>query len=151
MLRMTEIAEDEQLTLRAMADDYWREIMPQSPIALDRVRRERYFETRFARRTGRDYQWWEKDEEITVGFANAALLTDEAGDIYGYLKDFYITPEHRHRGYGGAFARLIFDWLKTHGAGRVSLHTRLDSPAATAFWQRMGCERRMYIMRKLLD
>jgi ribosomal protein S18 acetylase RimI-like enzyme len=96
-------------------------------------------------------QWWANVDLVIVGFANAELLTDDTGDAYGYLMDFYIVPERRRQGHGEAFARLVFQWMKEHGATWVSLHTRLDSPAATAFWRHLGCEPRLYVMRKLLD
>ena len=149
MLRISEIPEAERSALRTMADAYWHEIMPR--IVQDPARLAQYFETRFAAGTGRNQQWRAKLDQIVVGFANAELLMDDMGDTYGYLKDFYILPEWRRQGHGAAFARLVFQWIKEHGARRVSLHTRLDSPAATAFWQHLGCEPRLYIMRKPLD
>lgn len=151
MLRMAEVPGVERPSLRTMADAYWQEIMPNSPIIQDPTRRARYFETRFATGAAGGHQWWARLDELVVGFGNAQLLTDEAGDRYGYLKDFYIVPERRRKGHGRVFAGLIFQWMKNHRATRVSLHTRLDGPAATAFWQRLGCEPRMYIMRKTLD
>ena len=150
MLTMTAIPASERQALRAMADAYWQEIMPHSPILKDPARRARYFDVRFGAGNGRGHQWWAKVDDAIVGFINADLLIDEAGETYGYLKDFYIVPERRRQGHGAAFAGMIFAWMREHGAARVSLHTRLDGPAATAFWRRLGCEPVMYIMRRTL-
>jgi ribosomal protein S18 acetylase RimI-like enzyme len=54
----------------------------------------------FAARAAGGHQWWARLDESVVGFGNAQLLADEAGDRYGYLKDFYIVPEQRRQGHG---------------------------------------------------
>lgn len=131
-----------------MTEAYWGEIFPRSPVVQDPACRARYFEGRFPRQSHDVCQWWAKADGEIIGFANAELTNDDAGDTCGYIKDFYVIRGRRRQGHGAAFADLLFQWLHWQGARRVSLHARIDSPTAVAFWRSVGCEPLHYEMRR---
>ena len=151
MLTICKISEQERPSLRAMAEAYWQEIFPRSPVVHDPAYRARYFESRFPRQSGDACQHWAKVGEEIVGFANVQLTKDDAGDIVGCIKDFYISPDWRRQGHGAALAELLFLWLHGQGARRVSLRARIDSPSAVAFWRSVGCEPLHYEMRRYFE
>lgn len=151
MLTICEIREEDRTVLREMAEAYWREIFPRSPVVQDPAYRDRYFAGRFRRPSDGASQWWAKAGEKIVGFANVELAKNDVGDVYGIVKDFYIRPDRRHRGQGRAFAELLFRWLHERGARHISLRARVDSQAAVAFWRSIGCEPLHYEMRKYFE
>lgn len=129
---------------------YRREITPQSSVVHDPTYAARYFDARFARDADRG-QWWATLGDSIVGFANVERGENEAGETFGDVKDFYVVPQWRRRGYGEEFARLLIQQVKARGAVRVTLRARLDSPAAVAFWRHLGFDPILYIMIKELE
>jgi GNAT superfamily N-acetyltransferase len=128
MLRMVEVAESERLKLLGMAEEFWTEMLSQSPGAKDPVlgaqyrdptNRGRYFEGRFPRNAPGLSQWWAKTEESIVGFAGVELAEDHIGNIYGVIRDFYIIPAWRRQNYGRRFAQMLLDWMRRQGPNRV--------------------------------
>ena len=160
MLEITEVAENERVKLYEMAEQFWTEILSQSPGAKDPVlgaqyrdptNRVRYFEGRFHRNTPGLSQWWAKTGESIVGFAGVELAQDHIGNTYGVIKDFYIIPAWRRQNYGRRFVQMLLDWMRRQGANRVYLNVRLDMPGSQAFWEKVGFETVLHRMRRLLD
>jgi ribosomal protein S18 acetylase RimI-like enzyme len=88
---------------------------------------------------GRMTQWLESEYEAflfeegeqTVGYA---LFRTEPE--YVYLRQFYIRPEFRRRGFGST----AIAWLERHAWGkvRVRLDVLVGNAVAIAFWRAVG-------------
>ena len=79
-------------------------------------------------------------EDAAVGFYHAKV--DHEGDRgsvkpgYGYIMEFYITPEHRLKGFGRAMFDRICSHFVAEGAERIWLTT--DPVTGKPFWERLG-------------
>lgn len=54
---------------------------------------------------------------------------------WGFLREFYIEPPHRNRGYGKALARHAVQCLQDRGAEAIYL---TSDPEALGFWAKCG-------------
>lgn len=80
-----------------------------------------------------------QEQEIFVGFSIFQLDTSESDWCkrpgWGFIREFYVVPEYRHRGIGRQLAVHTEKRLRELGTDRLYL---TSDPAALAFWQRCG-------------
>lgn len=150
MLRIQPIGSSEHDALFEVAQRYWAEIMPHAPVVQNPEMRPAYFAHEFQFDRPGTYLWWAIEGDVRVGFANVELSQDWTDQSWAYVKDLYIEPAWRHRGYGQALVQALIDWLTSQGVYRVDLFVRSDSPTALAFWEAAGFELASYRMRRYL-
>ncbi len=151
MLEIHLIGDSERSALFEMAQRYWAELVPRSPIVQDPALRPSYFDYQFRLGEPDNYQWWARVDGTNIGFANVQTSEDWTGEPWAYIKDFYIEPPWRRRSYGRAFACAIIDELAARSIYRVDLHARHDTPVSLAFWRSIGFELASYRLRTYLD
>lgn len=79
-----------------------------------------------------------QDDGVPMGFAIYQIDTPESDWCkrpgWGFIREFYILPGHRRRGYGTQLAQWTAQRLREMGAARLYL----TADSAIAFWQRCG-------------
>lgn len=145
MVRLVEVAARDVAAFRAMAEAYWRELMPRADAARDRTRRAAYFQERFSWDGGPGHPLWALVDERRIGFAMFRVSDDRR---VAHIHDFYVVPPARRRGHGGAMVRELLAQLDRLGVGQVDLNVRADNPGALAFWQAQGFDLALYRLRQ---
>jgi ribosomal protein S18 acetylase RimI-like enzyme len=148
-LALRAIAKDEREDLRAFADLYWDELMPDAPVIRDLERRAAYFDSLFRFGDPATLLLWATLGGIPIGFARAGLWENHDG-LAGTIHDFYIDVPFRRRGFGRRFAGRIVEDLRARGVHRIDLSARADNPAALAFWRAAGFSVAAYQLRQYL-
>lgn len=79
-------------------------------------------------------------DNVPIGFANFAIDTGGISGLiekgYGFVMEFYISPEFRRKGYGQLFYKYIEKTLKNDGT--QNLYLTSDTVAGVPFWVAMG-------------
>jgi ribosomal protein S18 acetylase RimI-like enzyme len=151
VFEICQIGDDERAELFEVVQRYWAGLMPQAPVVQDPTIRPQYFESQFRFGEPGSYQWWAILNSVKIGFANAELSEDWIGQVWAYIKDFYVEPHWRRQGHGRAFIRALMDWMAGQDVYRIDLQVRSDNPSALAFWQSVGFDLASYRMRTYLD
>jgi GNAT superfamily N-acetyltransferase len=77
-----------------------------------------------------------------IGFGIAQIDSKEnpwcKREGWGFIREFYIRPEHRRKGHARALLNAVEDVLRENGAQEIYLTT--DSAQGTAFWEACGYE-----------
>ena len=118
---------------RALAEAYWREVMPQASVCQSQKACDAFCEEIFTWAGGNRHPHWALIEGQPIGFVSFEIEGGRAR-----VHDFYISSEHRRRGYGAK----IVDWLFAHfdekGIRQLDLNVRRDNPNALSFWMAQG-------------
>ena len=80
----------------------------------------------------------QKEKEL-IGFASISTSSTDVVDIpysYGTVKDFYISPKHRRKGYGKILNDYIENIFKSNKTNTVLLSP--DPVSGIDFWKAMG-------------
>ena len=75
-------------------------------------------------------------DDIFIGFAHFAIVSDGSKAGCGFIMEFYITPDYRRMGYGKLFYEHIEKTLSGHGAKKLYLTS--DTLTGVSFWISMG-------------
>lgn len=82
----------------------------------------------------------EAAEGQIVGYAVGMLQEPPAifkPELYTFVSDLYVVPEHREHGVGGDLVQRVRGWGYTKGAYRLSVIVPADNPAL-GLYQRLG-------------
>lgn len=148
MLYIKDIEQPDSPEFRQMLSAYWEEIMPKAYELQDDQRREEYFEERFIQKDDATYLQWIMKAEHPMGFLHFDILQKQKCAI---VHDFYIMPEARRRGRGGAAIALFYEQVDEQGVERIDLNVRRDNPNALAFWESQGFGIASYRLRQFRD
>lgn len=132
MVRLVQVAARDVAAFRAMAEAYWRELMPRADVVRDQARRATYFQERFAWDGGPGHPRWAVADGRRIDFVMFNVSDDRR---VAHVHDFYVVPPARRRGHGGAMARELLAQLDRLGVRQVDLNVRADNPRALAFGQ----------------
>ena len=135
MIELITIYRDEISQFRAMVEEYWQELMPQSDICLDEKLRSRYFQERYRWHTNSEFPRWIVWEDTRIGFVSIKI---DRKSKTSSIADVYIKPSFRRRGYGSAAVKQLLSYFDRCGIERIDLNVRRDNPAALDFWQKLG-------------
>ena len=151
MVELRPIVDSEQPDLWAAAQRYWLELMPNAPTIKDPQQRATYFRRHFLLDAAHSVYWWAVVGGQNVGFARVDVHEDADHDgPWAAIRDFFIEPAQRRRGYGRAFAQAIVARLQEQGIRQIDLHVRADNPRALAFWKSCGFDLALYRLRRYL-
>ena len=132
---------------KAIAEAYWNEMMPKSPMLQDPDRKEANFQYCFAWDGGNRHPHWALVNGEPVGFMAFEVNTRERRAA---IHDFYIRPSSRRQGYGTAMVAWLLAELDAHGVEQIDLNVRQDNPPSLAFfWQAQGFGIAGYRLRQL--
>ncbi|MDF1728228.1 MAG: GNAT family N-acetyltransferase [Sulfitobacter sp.] len=120
ILHITPLPEARRAQLDAMAQAYFRELLPQGPPYVPQSL-DRYWID-----PGR-HPYLITLDDLAIGFA---LVWNHAGGVHE-LVEFTIQPAFRHRGLGTEAATMIFEAL----GGDWVLGVASNSPGGMEFWQ----------------
>ncbi len=107
-LTLCRIGESDDAELRAMAYQYWEDLMPHAAIIRDPERRTAYYAEHFRLDDALSVHWWAITGHTRVGFAKVDLWENHDGSG-ATIRDFFIDREHRRHGFGRAFAQAMID------------------------------------------
>jgi ribosomal protein S18 acetylase RimI-like enzyme len=140
---------EEQDEFLEMVTAYWKELVPDAPVARDPRRAAAYFAEHFRFGDDSAFLWWAMSDAVKVGFVRVELwLTeDERG---GFVRDFYIRPDVRRQGLGTAVVQAIRSVAERDGWVRIDLNVREDNPSGLAFWQSQGFNLQLYQLRQYI-
>lgn len=85
-----------------------------------------------------------------VGFVWAAIISTLVDERLGYLKNLYVVPWARGRGYGARLLAVAEEWMRRLGAPRATLDVTADNETAVRLYLRCGYEIKRYRMEKEL-
>ena len=77
---------------RAMAESYWRDLMPDAAVCKSRESRDYFFQETFTWAGGNRHPHWALIEKQPIGF-----VSFEIEDETAYVRDFYIAAEYRRK------------------------------------------------------
>ncbi|GAA2742118.1 GNAT family N-acetyltransferase [Terrabacter aerolatus] len=78
------------------------------------------------------------DAAVIGGCVGVRLLRDDTGSRVAELRRFYVRPEHRRAGLGGALLACAEEIARVWGVPTMRLDTRLDLREARALYLRHG-------------
>lgn len=85
-----------------------------------------------------------------IGFATGELTsrpeTYPAGR-YGFISELFVQEEYRHRGIGTALVQQILEWMRGRGVTVVELLAAERNAGGRAFWERLGFDAFLRLMR----
>ena len=97
---------------KEIAEAYWHELMPKSPMLKDPDRKEANFQYCFAWDGGNRHPYWALVHDEPVGFMTFEANTREKRAA---IHDFFIRPLSRRKGYGTAMVAWLLAELDTYG------------------------------------
>ena len=145
-MKLIPILEQERDDLFAVTLDYWRELMPQSPIMASEGKQRAYFARRFGWGPGATPPHWGIHNDRRVGFVNFSIEESQA-----QIHDFFVFHAERRKGYGRVLVQAIYDHFDAAGVTQIDLNVRRDNPNALAFWESQGFGIALYHMRQYRD
>ncbi|MBU0504580.1 GNAT family N-acetyltransferase [bacterium] len=74
-----------------------------------------------------------------VGIANI-YLSNENGDVFAYIAEFYILPDKRRRSLGKIFFEILVKWGKQNEVTGIKLEVSKNKEVAISFWRSLGFE-----------
>ncbi len=92
--------------------------------------------------------WVLVEDGQVVGFAWAAIISTLVDERLGYLKNLYVVPWARGRGYGARLLAVAEDWMRSLGAPRATLDVTADNESALRLYQRCGYQIKRHRMEK---
>ncbi len=142
------VAPKDRAQFRVLAEAYWHEMMPKSPVLQDPDRMEANFQYCFSWDGGNRHPHWALVQDEPIGFMAFEVNGREKRAA---VHDFYICPESRRQGYGTAMVAWLMAHFDTHGIEQIDLNARRDNPASLTFWQSQGFGIAGYRLRQLRD
>jgi ribosomal protein S18 acetylase RimI-like enzyme len=103
---------------------------------------------RVALRNPYEGMWVLEEDDDVVGFIWAAIMTTLVDERLGYVKNLYIAPSARGKGYGARLLATAEDWMRASGAPRCALDVTADNETAVALYRRSGYGIKRYRMEK---
>lgn len=82
--------------------------------------------------------WVLEEEGDVIGFVWAAIMTTLVDERLGYIKNLYVAPHVRGRGYGRRLLATAEDWMRSLGCPRAALDVTADNAAAVALYAGAG-------------
>ncbi len=67
---------------------------------------------------------------------------------YGFISDICVTADWRHRGVGRALFGEMRQWFLARKVTAIELYVAEANPASNAFWQEMGMQPFLRLMRQ---
>ena len=131
---------------RAMAEAYWRDLMPDAAVCKSRESRDSFFEETFTWAGGNRHPHWALVDKQPIGF-----VSFEIEDQTAYVHDFYIATEHRRKGYGSEMTGWLFEYFDEMSIRQLDLNVRRDNPNALSFWEAQGFGIAGYRLRMYRD
>jgi aminoglycoside 6'-N-acetyltransferase I len=95
----------------------------------------------------------ELDDGRRVGFLESSIrpfVEDCHTDHVGYLEGWYVEPEFRRMGVGGALVRAAEKWALEHGCSEMASDAEIDNDASVRAHEKLGYKEtsRLVHMRK---
>lgn len=106
---------------------------------------------RAALRNPYEAMWVVEEDGRAEGFLWAAIITTLVEEKLGYIKNVYISPERRGRGWGQLLVRRAEDWMRTMAVRKSALDVTCSNRAAVALYERCGYHVQRYRMERDLD
>ena len=148
MITLKPVASSEVERLIQIAAAYWQDLMPHSDRMQDGEQRHQYFQERFPLDRPNHLVQWAIAAEATVGLVACEV---EPARKRASIKDFYILPHERRRGYGAAMLGKLCEQFDKLGIEQIDLNVRRDNPAALVFWEAQGFRVALYQLRQYRD
>ena len=92
-----------------------------------------------------------EDEEGLCGFVWVSLITTMVEPFVGYIKNIYVAPRLRGRGYGRLLLSAADEWFRDRGCTKASLDASVCNPRAIAVYETNGYVAVRLRMEKKLD
>ena len=143
-LQLKKVRVSELDAFREVVNEYWRELMPQSPVVKDVSKGETYFEKRFTWEGESGHPYWAIADGERVGFLMYKIIKDAA---CAQVHDFYVIPDRRRQGFGSAMFEMLISRLDEMGIRQIDLNVRVDNPGALEFWVAQGLEIALHRLR----
>jgi ribosomal protein S18 acetylase RimI-like enzyme len=89
----------------------------------------------------------EEDGRI-VGFLWLSLMSTLVDLCVGYIKNIYVAPHLRGRGYGANLLAVADEWFRSNGASKATLDASVGNERAVGLYLRDGYEVTRYRMEK---
>ncbi len=83
-----------------------------------------------------------------VGFIWMSLLSTLVDSCVGYVKNIYVAPHLRSRGYGQRLLEAADEWFRSNGATKATLDASVGNQRAVSLYQYAGYEITRYRMEK---
>jgi aminoglycoside 6'-N-acetyltransferase I len=83
----------------------------------------------------------EMNDGRLIGFLEASIrpfVEDCATDHVGYLEGWYVEPEFRQQGVGGALVKQAELWAKQHGCSEMASDAEIENKASIEAHNRLG-------------
>lgn len=87
-------------------------------------------------------------EGQVVGFIWLALIVTMVDPLVGYIKNIYVAPELRGRGYARQLLAEADEWFRSHGCPKASLDASICNTRAVHLYLSCGYEPARYRMEK---
>ena len=93
---------------------------------------------REAARHASERLWVLEDNGQVCGFVWAALITTMIDLCVGYIKNVYVAPNWRGRGYGKRLMAAAEEWFGEEGIPKAALDASVGNDEALALYEAMG-------------
>ena len=147
-MRIECIAATDINKFRNLVEEYWSELMPQASTMGNPEAFDAQFQSTFKTNS-------------TNSFFHIAFEEDQPAGLFLYqiddsrhqatISEFYVRPQCRRRGIGGAMVHCMLERFDDSGIEQIDLNVRRDNPDALAFWQAQGFGIALYRLRQLRD
>ena len=92
--------------------------------------------------------WVLEEGGEVVGFVWAAIMATLVDERLGYVKNVYVAPSRRGRGYGERLLAAAEEWMRQSGCPSAALDVTADNETAVALYRRSGYRLKRYRMEK---
>ncbi len=85
-----------------------------------------------------------------VGFATGELTSRPEtypDGSYGFISELFVREEYRNRGIGTALVQQVLEWMRKRGVTVVELLAAERNADGRAFWEHLGFEAFLRLMR----
>ena len=90
------------------------------------------------------------DNDRARAFLWVGLISTMVNPCIGYVKNIYVDPDLRRKGWGRELLRLAENWCRDRGATTIELDATVDNQVAVNLYRRAGYEtRRLRMARDL--
>lgn len=83
-----------------------------------------------------------------VGFLWLSLVATLVDPCVGYIKNIYVAPKLRGRGYGAMLLQAADQWFCSNGATKATLDASVDNDVAVGLYSKHGYQVTRYRMEK---
>jgi len=92
-----------------------------------------------------------EDPEGVCGFLWVALITTMVEPFVGYIKNIYVAPRLRGKGYGRLLLAAADEWFRNHGCQKATLDASACNPRVLEVYRAAGYLPARYRMEKALN